>query len=124
MEKFTSKEHVKFVADRWRNTYYYGGAWYGLGVKDAKTVYEKLVALGDNPDPEDVFKITLSMNMAYPYCPKCDDYHDEVYIMECCGEYICETCFGQHMVATIKETAEFAKKNMPELWESIVNGSV
>lgn len=56
MRLITKQYLANIVKDRWKAQYYTKGEWYAYG-GDKEVKYNALVALGDNPSPDDVNKV-------------------------------------------------------------------
>lgn len=91
-----TKQHLANIAkDRWRAQYYESGGWYTYGDKELK--YNTLVALGDNPSPDDVNKVIGNNSWTNVICSECKESVDSVVELGEVGydtEYVyaCKDC--------------------------------
>ena len=85
------------VADRWRASYYdKRGQWGNTVSGSSEIVYDKLCALGPNPDIAKVAEIIGNKSWSYLTCSGCGEYvvtavsfgHD----YENCEVLLCEQC--------------------------------
>lgn len=56
MKLVTRQDLANKAAKRWKSIYYVGGKWTTFA-DNAEAVYERLVALGDSPNPDQVSEI-------------------------------------------------------------------
>lgn len=89
------------VANQWYNTYCVGnGVWrYG---DDKRIIYEKLIALGDSPDPKDIDRIIGNNSWTSTRCDECGTYNAEDVLMlgeepdyESATVHICWPCLSK-----------------------------
>ena len=58
------------VAERWKNRYFINKKW-PRDDPNVKKIYEKLLSLGPNPNPEDVEIIIGNKSWTNPHCDDC-----------------------------------------------------
>ena len=95
MKILTVQELANTAKDRWKRQYFYNGYWeHG---NDKKTVYENLVALGENPTPEQINGVIGNNSWARLECSECNKEVDTVVILSCYDSdfYICKKCLNK-----------------------------
>lgn len=84
------------VAERWRAQYQRGDNWTGTVSGSSKDVYDRLIALGENPDIEKVADIIGNKSWSFIHCDGCGENVRRAVSM---GEYepknYCETCIAE-----------------------------
>lgn len=96
MQLITRKGQAKITAARWKTNYLKNGEWrYG---PDKERIYHELVALGNNPNPEDVNRVIGNSSWTDVKCDECGKYVEEVVQLgeepdyESCTANICKSC--------------------------------
>ena len=89
------------VAERWKAQYRDGGGeWLGTVSGSSRDKYEKLCALGPNPDIAAVAEITGNKSWSYISCDGCDQYPERAVRI---GEYdtksYCQECIEEASMA-------------------------
>lgn len=96
--KFVTVHHASGVgvAERWRGQYYRDGKWLATYSGPGNVEYEKLLALGSNPDIAAVAEIIGNKGWSYITCDGCAE---NVEIAVAIGEYetksYCRTCITE-----------------------------
>jgi hypothetical protein len=85
------------VADRWKAQYQHPkDGWSTTAYGDSKAVYEKLCALGTNPDIEKAAEAIGNKSWSYISCDGCGNYETRAVSI---GEYepksYCKTCIQE-----------------------------
>lgn len=111
MEVITRKGLAAIAAGRWKQNYCYGSEWGSTIYGCAKETYEKIVALGENPDPDSVDKAIG--NNSWTQVPDCDECGEAVYDnivrlgdepdYESSTVYVCFDCLKEAMELANKE---------------------
>lgn len=101
MRVVSRKGLAEIAAKRWKNQYYSRGAW-GRGrimsLGEPEAIYEGLVALGDNPDPDDVDRIIGNKSWTYVCCNECNKSCESVIELgqepdyESSTAHVCKAC--------------------------------
>ncbi len=90
---------ARTVAERWKNQYYNSsiGEWRNIWKDSSSRIYQELVNLGDNPDPEDVEELIGNDSWTKTCCDECRVEHIPVAILSGDEEdiRICHTCAGK-----------------------------
>lgn len=103
MELITKQWKTNEVAKEWKNRYYstYTGEWrYG---SDKEEIYNKLVALGFNPNPDEVNEIIGNNGWTEVKCQVCGSQVEAVMKFEKMDDYnymsinICKSCIEKAM---------------------------
>lgn len=75
----TRKANAKTAAERWRAQYFGGGKW---RYEDRmRGIWERLVALGDNPNPDDVERIIGNTSWTECKCDQCGERKESVVMV-------------------------------------------
>jgi hypothetical protein len=85
---------ASILAERYRGTEYWGVGWPHLTPPrpPAKEIHEALIALGPDPNPDDVDRI-MDSKWTYPECDECgEDVDVAVFFDINCGEFSLELC--------------------------------
>ena len=95
MKILTVQELANTAKDRWKRQYSYNGYW--EHANDKKTVYENLVALGENPTPEQINEVIGNNSWTRLECSECNKEVDTVVILSCYDSdfYICKKCLNK-----------------------------
>lgn len=89
--RLITKQHLANIAkDRWRAQYYQNSEWYSYG-SDKEVKYNNLVALGDNPSPNDVNEVIGNISWTNITCSECKESVDSVVEL---GEVGYDTEYG------------------------------
>lgn len=100
MRLITSEDKAHRVARRWKEAYYYNdNKW--MVANDGtsfhpKTIYNKLMALGENPNPKDVDACIGNSSWTETICSECKKYTDRAVKIDSYDEevYLCLDCLG------------------------------
>ena len=79
MEKVTRKTKASGVAQQWLINYRLQNGW-EVGDKQGE-IYKKLIALGANPEPDDVELVTGHSSWTDCRCNECGECVDEIIII-------------------------------------------
>ena len=93
----TKQQLANIAKDRWRAQYYENGEWYTYRGDKREITYNNLVALGDNPPPEDVNEVIGNNSWTNITCSECKESVDSVVELGEVGydtEYVyaCKDC--------------------------------
>lgn len=80
MTVITRKSLARGAAASWWHQYYERGLWLSTELGSSKEIYEDLVALGSNPDPDIVDAIIGNRCWTYLECDNCDREVDKAFI--------------------------------------------
>ena len=85
----TRNEITAKVAERWQNQYRKSDGTWINNFSNKREIYKKLVALGNNPNPEDVDRIIGNTSWTVLKCEECKQLCDIIAVM---GEHT-QLCF-------------------------------
>ena len=95
MKILTVQELANTAKDSWKRQYFYNGFWkHG---NDKKTVYENLVALGENPTPSPINEVIGNNCWTRLGCSVCDKEVDTVVVFSSYDSsfYLCKKCLNK-----------------------------
>ena len=95
MKILTVQELANTAKDSWKRQYFYNGFWkHG---NDKKTVYENLVALGENPTPSQINEVIGNNCWTRLGCSVCDKEVDTVVVFSSYDSsfYLCKKCLNK-----------------------------
>lgn len=96
MKLITTKEEASKASVNWKNTYFRNGVW-SCGA-DKEATYHKLIALGNNPTPDEVNYVIGDISWTATFCNECGKSVDEAVQLGQEPDYdsatasICKTC--------------------------------
>jgi len=96
MRLITKQDLANIAKDRWKDQYCRNGSWSIYG-SDKEVKYNNLVALGDDPSPDDVNKVIGNNSWTNITCSGCKESVDSVVELGEVGydtEYVytCKDC--------------------------------
>lgn len=80
------------TAQVWKERYFVNGVWYS---DRFERIYNRLIALGENPESDAVDKILGNDSWTTPLCDICDEYVESVVRLSFGGNTsydICQSC--------------------------------
>lgn len=97
MRLITKQNLANIAKDRWKAQYYKNGEWYTYCGDDREITYNNLVALGDNPSPDDVNEVIGNNSWTNITCSECKESVDSVVELGEVGYdteyvYVCKDC--------------------------------
>lgn len=101
MKIITRKLLAKRAANRWYMQYCNRGVWDSRMLERSKEtkedIYNKLLSLGDDPNPDDIDKVIGNHSWTWVYCNECDERVEGVVQLGEEPDYESNTanvCFG------------------------------
>jgi len=76
MKIITKFSLARLVKDKYYAQYFQDGKW-AEAIMDTEATYNKLVKLGDKPNPDDIEKLLNNVTWTRPQCHECGQFVDK-----------------------------------------------
>lgn len=100
MKLITPRIRAKEAASNWKEQYFVGGKWQHIEFGSSKSIYESLLALGENPRPREVARIIGNESWTRTKCDECESFSSVIVRLgqepdyESATAYICDNCLS------------------------------
>ena len=95
MKVLTIQDLSTGAKERWKQQYFVNNVWiYG---DEKKVIYENLVSLGDNPEPEQVNEVIGNSSWTRLTCEECNKVVESVVVINASeySIYLCKKCLSK-----------------------------